>query len=165
MLHGGPLGICLTLGIFKSLNPLFWCVVLMWVSHGATWGWQWIFWGCVQARPTGTWEHATLALLIFYHNDSPWLTFAYLNVKIACVLRGTSDSGCGFTSGHFLINSWAVLGLEKTQLGNHHSVLSSVCVQGLRKELLCVGLTFTSLVPWALCEEHHSLVRFRKPRV
>lgn len=47
------------------------------------------------------------------HNDSPWLTFTYLNA-----LRGTSDSGCGFTSGYFLINGWTVLGLVKTQLGN-----------------------------------------------
>lgn len=59
-----------------------------------------------------------LQCLFINHNDSRWLTFTYLNVKIACVLRGTSDSGCGFTSGHFLINGWTVLGLVKTQWGN-----------------------------------------------
>lgn len=54
--------------------------------------------------------------LFVNHNDSLWLTFTYLNVKITCVLIETSDSGCGFTSGHFLINGWTVLGLEKTLL-------------------------------------------------
>lgn len=45
-----------------------------------------------------------LHCLFVNHNDSLWLTFTYLNAKITCVLRETSDSGCGFTSGHFLIN-------------------------------------------------------------
>lgn len=94
-------------------------VVLIWISHGVTWGWGWSFWGvCVQAGPAGTWERERLHCLFIDHSDSPWSTFAYLNVKIACVLRGTSDSGCGFTSGHFLINDWTVLGLVKTQPGN-----------------------------------------------
>lgn len=57
-----------------------------------------------------------LHCLFINHNDSLWLTFTYLNVRITCVLRETSDSDCGFTSGHFLINGWTVLGLEKTLL-------------------------------------------------
>lgn len=85
-------------------------VVLIWLSHGETWGW-----GCKQ----GQLQHENvqhLHCLFISHNDSPWLMFTYLNAKITCVLRETSDSGCGFTSGHFLINGWTVLGLEKTLL-------------------------------------------------
>lgn len=68
-----------------------------------------------------------LHCLFINHNDSLWLTFTYLNVKITCVLRGTSDSGCGFTSGHFLISGWTVLGLEKTLLRNM-ALSSHLCV-------------------------------------
>lgn len=95
-----------------------------------------------------------LHCLFINHNDSLWLTFTYLNVKITCVLRETSDSGCGFTSGHFLINGWTVLGPGKTLLRNRALSLY-LCVERLGKGHLCVGLTFPLWVPWGapwLCE-------------
>lgn len=103
-------------------------VVVIWLSHGETWGWGCSFWGggCKQDQL----QHENvqhLHCLFINHNDSLWLTFTYLNVKITCVLSGTSDSGCGFTSGHFLISGWTVLGLEKTLLRNM-ALSSHLCV-------------------------------------
>lgn len=119
-------------------------------------GWGCSFWGVGASKTSCIMRTcSTLHCLFINHNDSLWLTFTYLNVKITCVLRETSDSGCGFTSGHFLINGWTVLGLGKTLLRNRDSVLVSVCVEGLGKGLLCVGLNFSLWVPWGvpwLCE-------------
>lgn len=100
-----------------------------------------------------------LHCLFINHNDSPWATFAYLNVKIACVLRGASDSGCGFTSGHLPINSRTVLGLEKTQLGNAALSCLHVCA-GIRErtpfcgaDLHLLGAVVSLWGPPWLCED------------
>lgn len=140
-------------------------VILIWISHGVTWGWGWSYWGCVQARPAGTWERATLALLIY---RPQW--FMVIDVRIPECQN----------SLYFKRNQWLRLwfylrpfpdkrlncawSCENTTR-EHGSVPASVCAQGLGKGHLCVGLTFTSLVPRSLCEEHHSLVRSRKSRV
>lgn len=89
-------------------------------------GWRCSFWGCVQGRPAETWECATLALLTY---RTQWFTVIDVYIpecQNSLCLRGTSDSGCGFTSGHFLINSWTVLHLEKIPVGN--TALSLICV-------------------------------------
>ena len=134
-------------------------VVLIWISHGATWGWGCSFWGCVQARPAGTQECATLALLIY---RPQWFTVIDVHIpecqnslcfernqwlRLWFYLRPFPDKrlNCAW--------SW-----ENT-VGEHRSVLASVCAQGLGKGHFCVGLTFTSLGPGGLCAEHHSLVR------
>lgn len=108
------------LGIFKSLNPHFWSFMLFQFEFPMKWpGGEDAVSGGVCKQDQLEHENVQhLHCLFIDHSDSPWSTFAYLNVKIVCILRGTSDSGCGFTSGHFLINGRTVLGLEKTQRGN-----------------------------------------------
>lgn len=130
MLHGDPPRICLILGIFKSLNPHFWSFMLFQFEFPMKWpGGEDAVSGGVCKQDQLEHENVQhLHCLFIDHSDSPWSTFAYLNVKIVCILRGTSDSGCGFTSGHFLINGWTVLGLEKTQRGNT-DLSSHLCVR------------------------------------
>lgn len=120
---------------------------------------------CVQARPAGTWERATLALFIY---RPQWFTVIDVCIpecqnnlcfkrnqwlRLWFYLRPFPDKRLNY--------AWSC----ENRTGEHHSVLASVCVQGLGKGHLCVGLTFTSLVPWSLYEEHHSFVRSRKSRV
>lgn len=88
--------------------------VIVWVSHGAS-----CRWGCSSwVRMCETcWHMGRLRTCAASSSTAviQWLTCTHLSIRIARVLRWTDDSVCGFTSGHFLINGWTVLGLVKAQ--------------------------------------------------
>lgn len=88
--------------------------VMVWVFHGVSFGWGCSSW--VHASET-CWQMGRLRTCAASSSTAviQWLTCTYLSIKIACVLRWTDDSVCSFTSGHFLINGWTVLGLVKAQ--------------------------------------------------
>jgi len=98
----------------KCLKCIFFFHVMVWVSHGTSCGWGCSSWlhACETCWQMGRLRTCAASLSTAV---TQWLTCTYLSIRIACVLRWTDDSGCRFTSGHFLINGWTVLGLVKAQ--------------------------------------------------
>jgi len=106
-----------------------------------------------------------LHCLFIDHSDSPWSKFAYLNVKITIFFKRNQWLRLWFYLGPFPHKRLNCAWSWENTTGEHCSVLTSVCAQGLGRGRLCAGLTFSSSVLRSLCEEHRSLVRSGKPLV
>lgn len=126
-----PTEVSLILGIFQvsEATLLVSHVAPGWICHGVTLGWGCSFWGCVQARPAGTQEHATLAQPIY---QPQWFTVIDAHIperfrrnrwlRLGFHLRPLPDKRLNCA------RSW-----ENTT-GEHRSVLAPGCAQGLGKD-------------------------------